>query len=264
MGWMAVNEGDPLYNPTSPVLISPTPEFPKTLIKDTFAPTLNTGYPIISAGGQPNDRTIQLLVNDKPATLYYAGKDQVNFLVPSNTQTNTAAEIQIVRVSTGQILAASSVEMNTVSPGLFNASGGSGQLIAQNVEDDGRFTINSAQNPISRSKILVLYGTGQGVVPGAPPDGSPATDASPTPDRPRIALGTRFLDPADILYSGLAPGLVGVWQINIKIPDWVAPGTQVPIALSLRDVSSNGVQPPPFCTQGQQQCQQRTWIAVKQ
>jgi hypothetical protein len=66
MGWMTVNEGDPLYTPTGPVLVSPTPEFPKTLIKDTFAPALASGYPIISAGEQPNDRTVRLLINDTP------------------------------------------------------------------------------------------------------------------------------------------------------------------------------------------------------
>ena len=66
MGWMAVNEGDPLYTPTSPVLVTPTAEFPKTLIKDTFAPALSMGYPIISAGAQPNDPAIQLFINDKP------------------------------------------------------------------------------------------------------------------------------------------------------------------------------------------------------
>jgi uncharacterized protein (TIGR03437 family) len=29
-----------------------------------------------------------------------------------------------------------------------------------------------------------------------------------------------------ILYSGLAPGLIGVWQINVKIPDRTAPGNR--------------------------------------
>jgi hypothetical protein len=32
-------------------------------------------------------------------------------------------------------------------------------------------------------------------------------------------------------YSGLAPGLVGVWQVNVQIPMATAPGNQVQIAL---------------------------------
>jgi uncharacterized protein (TIGR03437 family) len=34
-----------------------------------------------------------------------------------------------------------------------------------------------------------------------------------------------------IYYSGLAPGLVGVWQIDFKIPTLASPGGQVPLAV---------------------------------
>jgi uncharacterized protein (TIGR03437 family) len=34
-------------------------------------------------------------------------------------------------------------------------------------------------------------------------------------------MGTGFVPPANILYSGLAPTLVGVWQVNVSIPDSV-------------------------------------------
>jgi hypothetical protein len=44
-------------------------------------------------------------------------------------------------------------------------------------------------------------------------------------DTPRVFLGSDFLDCAGCLqgngviqFSGLAPGLLGVWQINIQIP----------------------------------------------
>jgi hypothetical protein len=58
MGWMAVNQGDPLYTPTS------TPGFLKTMTKDTSAPSLAAGYPVIGAGPQPNDRVVRLLISD--------------------------------------------------------------------------------------------------------------------------------------------------------------------------------------------------------
>jgi uncharacterized protein (TIGR03437 family) len=34
-------------------------------------------------------------------------------------------------------------------------------------------------------------------------------------------MGTDFVPAANIQYSGLAPTLVGVWQINVLIPDSV-------------------------------------------
>jgi uncharacterized protein (TIGR03790 family) len=66
VGWMAVNEGDPLYTPTGPVLVTPTADSPRTLTKDTFRPALSAGFPMIAAGPEPNDRVIRFLVSDKP------------------------------------------------------------------------------------------------------------------------------------------------------------------------------------------------------
>jgi uncharacterized protein (TIGR03437 family) len=37
-------------------------------------------------------------------------------------------------------------------------------------------------------------------------------------------MGTAFVNDADVQFSGLAPQLVGVWQINVKVPQTVAPG----------------------------------------
>jgi uncharacterized protein (TIGR03437 family) len=36
---------------------------------------------------------------------------------------------------------------------------------------------------------------------------------------------------AEVLFSGLAPVLKGVWQINVKIPDGVQPG-QLPVTIT--------------------------------
>jgi hypothetical protein len=89
-------------------------------------------------------------------------------------------------------------------------------------------------------------------VPTAPPDGSPAT-ASPllsTPFTPRVAFADLFTDeyppgkgdPADptkfVSFSGLAPGLVGVWQINVQIPINVAPGAQVSLLVYAGSLAS--------------------------
>jgi len=65
VGWMAVNEGDPLYTPNAPVLVTPTPDFPKTMVKDSSPPVLSAGYPAIAAGPEANDRVIQLLISDR-------------------------------------------------------------------------------------------------------------------------------------------------------------------------------------------------------
>ena len=46
---------------------------------------------------------------------------------------------------------------------------------------------------------------------------------------------------ADVSFSGLAPGLVGVYQINVNVPDGVASGNAVPVTLAIGGVTSNTV-----------------------
>jgi len=81
-------------------------------------------------------------------------------------------------------------------------------------------SLNSSLNPVARGQFITLYGTGVGPVPNAPPDGSAPSGITPAPSLPQVLIGTSktFLPDANIQYSGLAPGLVGVWQLNILIP----------------------------------------------
>jgi uncharacterized protein (TIGR03437 family) len=60
---------------------------------------------------------------------------------------------------------------------------------------------------------------------------TPPVSGSPlywTTSLPRVRIGGV---PAQVLYSGLAPGLQGVWQINVLIPD-NAPAGRVPVNIS--------------------------------
>ena len=53
-----------------------------------------------------------------------------------------------------------------------------------------------------------------------------------------VAIGSSF---AEIQYSGLAPGYIGLWQINVKIPQEVPPGNATPVRILLNGVPSNTV-----------------------
>jgi uncharacterized protein (TIGR03437 family) len=195
---------------------------------------------------------VQVLVADQPAPLHYVSPIQINAFIPMSSPTTGTVEIQVVRVSTGQILASYPVQMGVASPGLFSANGtGTGPLAALNQDN----SLNTAGNPIARGQVIQLFGTGQGFVPGAPPDGEPASGLTPTDVRPRVIIGTDFVADSDVQYSGFAPGAVGLWQINVKIPDKVAPAAAVLVVVVHRDVPSNNPENPALI---------RTTIAVKQ
>ena len=195
---------------------------------------------------------IQVLVNDVAAPLHYVSPVQINVLIPMNAPTSGTVEIQVIRASTGQILSSFPVRMEVASPGLFTANGsGTGQVAALNQDN----TVNSPSNQVARGQVIQLFGTGQGFVPGAPPDGEAASGQILTDVRPRVIVGTAFVTDADVQYSGLAPSAVGLWQINVRIPETVAPSAAVAVVVVHRDIPSNNPQNPN---------QIRTTIAVKQ
>jgi len=175
-------------------------------------------------------------------------------VVPMNAPTTGTAEFEVTQVSTGQILAAFQVPMAAVAPGIFLCSGqGTTTPAACVVNQDG--TVNSPANPAPRGSVISIYATGQGMVPNAPADGSPATGPVPTPNTPHVILGTNFVDgyttqsgeplsncPGFICYSGLN-GYPGMWQINVEVPKAVPPSSQTPtfLNLELQDVPAYAV-----------------------
>ncbi len=189
---------------------------------------------------------LQVLVNGQPAPMYFVSPSQINFPVPSRLTTSGTVELQIEQVSTGTIIAATEVQMDVAAPALFTRCGcGTGELAAVNVEDNGSINgVGDGLKAVGRGKIISLYGTGQGPVDGAPPDGTPPPGAIPTDVKPIVIVNNQRLVDANILYSGLAPGSVGLWQINIRIPETVPPNSRIPVLVLFRDIPSNNPQNP--------------------
>ena len=46
---------------------------------------------------------------------------------------------------------------------------------------------------------------------------------------------------APVQFAGLAPGFVGLYQVNVEIPASVTPGSEVPLVLLQSGVPSNTV-----------------------
>lgn len=100
---------------------------------------------------------------------------------------------------------------------------------------------------------MILYGTGQGptspiVGDGeAPPSGVLAnTVATPTDKAIECAqsgymcalVGNKV---AATLFSGLAPGFVGLWQVNVRMPsdENFLGGLQVPLKILIDQITTN-------------------------
>lgn len=187
---------------------------------------------------------LQFVFNGTAVPLDYVSPGQINFQVPNGASTTGTISGEVVDATTGQVYGAGTIQMQPVATGLFICDSSNGTLRQACVLNQDN-TVNSGTNPAARGSVIQIFATGVGNVPGAPQDGTPATAALPAPAQLRVYLGTSgFVDEDPILpgdpsngqfvqYSGLAPGLVGVWQINLQIPMATAPGNQTILALVL-------------------------------
>lgn len=194
----------------------------------TFADTtaVFSGFPLPTELGDT-----QVFLDEKPASLFFVGERQINFFVPADAPTSGTVEILVLRKSTNQVIASGTMQMNSQAPGFFTSTAsGLGQVSA--INQDG--TINSTTNPIARGQVISLYGTGLGRVSNAPPDGQPAP-SGPLAEgaRPDVSFNLLPARPDDVLYSGLAPGFVGLWQLNVRVPLTTPPGNQIPVVVLL-------------------------------
>jgi uncharacterized protein (TIGR03437 family) len=144
-------------------------------------------------------------------------------------------EVIVERPSTGQVLAAGFAEMDIVAPALF-ANGGRGQAAV--VNQDG--TVNSPSNPAARGSTIAIYATGMGDLPGSPADGALSGGNVTTPGFLQVIINGQFVPAANIKFSGLAPGSIALWQINVEVPTSVAPSNAVSLAIRYRDTASQG------------------------
>jgi len=175
---------------------------------------------------------VKVVVNGVASPVIYASPTQINFQIPSVTPvSSTPVEIDVIRASTGQVLSAGEYRIDPFSPGIFtlNASG-TGALIAQN--PDG--SLNGSSHPAKAGSTITFYGTGEGVISGAPPDGTPPTGALSTSVTPTVVINGVY---ATVQYSGVAPGFIGLWQLNVVVPASVPPGT-VNVAVDLNGAIS--------------------------
>jgi uncharacterized protein (TIGR03437 family) len=209
------------------------------------------------------------------APLYYVSPSQINFQAPSTIQfaSGQSPTTQVIVSTPSGISGPVPLLLGNSAPSFFTQNGsGCGPGAIQNVNADGSVTLNTPADSVSPGGFITLWATGlgppeefesidfpftgQGTL-GLPPDGSPAP-ASPLTvywgHDLGVALGLNgFAQVAsagtDVFlgtgFLGLAPGLVGVDQMNVQVPGDAPEGCGVPLAMPSGGFLSlgNGSQP---------------------
>lgn len=216
-----------------------------------FGNELIAGSGIAVANSLPLPRSLQAVsvyVNGVVAPLYFTAKTQINFQIPYSTSAGAAS---IVVLRDDGIAAYGSVNVAVVAPALFSAdASGKGQAAAQNSDfsRNGDPVTNPQTKRARKGDYVVLYGTGAGALfvnasnnqPLTIKDGEAASSSplAATANSPTATVGGK---PATVYFSGLAPGFVGLWQLNVQVPADAPSGASVEVAVTFGGKSANRV-----------------------
>jgi len=178
-----------------------------------------------------------------PAPLFAASPNQANIQIPWELQGLSSATL--TATSTDGSTTTFPVPLSPIAPAIFSVNQqGTGQglvtiansstLVAPPGSIDGATT-----RAASKGDFITIYCVGLGAVNNPPPTGAPAPDGSSTTLAPVSVLLNGVGVP--VAYAGLSPGSVGMYQVNVQIPDNAPTGNAVALALSAGGATSNTV-----------------------
>ncbi len=177
------------------------------------------------------------------APLYYASPSQVNMMIPWELEGEEEAELS-VRVG-GETSQPVVVPLAQYSPAIFTVPDvrpGQGAILIVNTSGALAAPLGLAPDsrPVRRAEILEIFALGLGPVTFPPASGSaaPLFPHSETVTEPLVTIGGV---PARLLYTGLAPTLVGLYQINARLPEEAPSGDDVVVKISIEGLESNPV-----------------------
>jgi len=176
----------------------------------------------------------QVTIGGIGVPLLYVSPSQINLQIPWELAGQAQATV-VVTTAVGSS-AAATVNISAVAPAMFtvNASGnGQGAVI------NAQGQTATAATPVPRGQYIEIYCLGLGTVFNRPSTGAAAVGASsPTLVAPTVTIGGAQV-PAS--FAGLAPGFVGVYQVNALVPLGLAPGSAVPLSVSFDGAASQTV-----------------------
>jgi trimeric autotransporter adhesin len=175
--------------------------------------------------------------NGLSAPLFAVAANQVNFQVPWELAGQSEAPISAL--VDGQVSVTQTMILTPVLPGIFSING---QGTGQGAILDTSYRLVDPSNPATAGATLIqIYCTGLGAVTNQPPSGSPplSDQLSETTATPMVTIGGAQ---AQVLFSGLAPGTVGEYQVDALVPAGSAKGAAVPVVIAFGpSETANGV-----------------------
>ena len=170
-----------------------------------------------------------VIIGGLQAPLYYVSPGQINAQIPFELAPGN--QYQVIVSANGALTTPQPIQLSTATPGL--AAFSDGTLIAQH----GDGSLVSQMAPARGGEYLVVYlaGLGQTTVPVTSGAASPSSPLAQPSVVPTLTINGAQ---SPILFAGLTPGLVGLYQINFQVPAGL-PAGDITIVVSQNGQVSN-------------------------
>ncbi len=172
---------------------------------------------------------VTVTVGGIQAYVNYVSPAQVNIQVPDSVPTGGA--LPVVVSYQGQSSTAVNLTINAQQPGMLAPASfkiGNIQYAAAVHGASGAFVSNGnitgvASAPAVPGETVIFYGTGFGAVSGSKVAGQVASGQTSLATPFTMTIGGAT---STVQYAGLAPGLVGIYQFNVIVPQNLTTGDQ--------------------------------------
>jgi uncharacterized protein (TIGR03437 family) len=187
---------------------------------------------------------VTVRLNGLLAPLFFASPGQINFQVPWELAGAATASV-VVSAAGGAVSQSSTVAMAGYAPAIFTLgppAAGQGTILTSTFEVAA--SAESVPGFISRparvGELVSIVCIGLGQVNNPPATRAPAWAAplSVAANTPTVMIGGF---PATDVWAGLAPGSIGLYQVNARVPLQTPAGIAVPVVVSAGGVNSNSV-----------------------
>ena len=169
-----------------------------------------------------------------PGRLYFVSDTQANVQVPWEFAGLNQVFVKMrIEDSVSEPFVA---DLSDYSPSLFEyVSDGLKQGVITHLDGSAA----TASHPARPGETVIVYGTGFGPVTDSQVSGEPAPLGNPirTRQTPTVEVDGQG---ASVLFSGLTPGSVGLYQINITLPTDL-PSGNLPLVVISNGIRSNSV-----------------------
>jgi uncharacterized protein (TIGR03437 family) len=171
-----------------------------------------------------------------PGHLFFVSPGQINVQIPWELQGSTSAVMKVTLSNSSSYFARAdnqnlgtnqsqtvTVPIGQYSPAFFEYTDAGQKVVV--AQDEASALVGSA-NPVKRGHALVMYVNGLGAVTNQPASGevAPTTPTlASTKAIPTVTIGGQS---AQVLFSGMTPGYVGLYQVNVIVPNGISTGVQ--------------------------------------